>query len=719
MNNPMKLNDWNIKKFISFVLLIQVLLILMAVSNFKIPLVNQIIGFIYLTFVPGFLIMRILKIHKLKNVETVLYSIGLSLFSLMIVGLFINTLYPVFGITKPLSPTSLLVTLIITTLILTAISFLRDKNFNYSHSIDLNDLITPMNLLFCLLPFIAIIGSYFVNFYNNNVFLIVLVILISLIPLLITFTNLIPKRSYPFIIFIISISLVFSQSLISMYIWGADIHVEHYLSSLFQNLGYWDSNLPLISYNGMLSIVMLLPIYSNIMGLDITWIEKIIYPFFLALIPVGLFTVFKSQTNSKIAFLACFYFMAVFTFYTELLYTQRQILSEFFFVLFLMVLFTYKKSDITKSILTIAFISSIALSHYSVTYLLIVALILSWILGRSIDLLPLNIKKRLDFKETANGTPLSVGISLTLIILFITLSLGWYMYNSIQAFNSIVSIINNIISNFASDFLNPDVSQGIFYATKKTATINHSITKYLYLISQFFIALGILSLFQRNGKMNFSKGYVTLALVYFAYCIGSVVVPYFAGALDTIRLFQITLIFLAPFVVIGALTAFKITVKIFKCDWNSKRKESSLKITALFLTVFLLFNSGLIYEITNDPVPSSISLSSDKINYPIFNQREVAAAQWWAKVKNNRHIYADFYRYLLLGGFKWDQAAPFPDIENNKNFMLRNTDVYIFVGTWNIENQKVIFFSKKTMTLTEITKNKSKIFDDGGASIWY
>jgi len=68
-----------------------------------IPLLRQIIGFIYLTFIPGFLILKCFKINGKKIVEDVLYSVGLSLSFLMFTGVLINFLYPLVGISKPIS----------------------------------------------------------------------------------------------------------------------------------------------------------------------------------------------------------------------------------------------------------------------------------------------------------------------------------------------------------------------------------------------------------------------------------------------------------------------------------------------------------------------------------------------------------------------------------------------------------------------------------------
>ena len=113
LNNSFQMNDWEIKKFLKVIFTIQLAMwgvIGLDATGLQIPILREFIGFIYLTFVPGIIILRILKLHKLGNIETLLYSVGLSIASLMFTGLFMNTVYPLFGISGPISITPLIIT---------------------------------------------------------------------------------------------------------------------------------------------------------------------------------------------------------------------------------------------------------------------------------------------------------------------------------------------------------------------------------------------------------------------------------------------------------------------------------------------------------------------------------------------------------------------------------------------------------------------------------
>ena len=67
--NPLQMNDWPFKKFIIVVAVIQTSLTATILMNFigiNIPFLRDVLGFIYLTFIPGVIILRILKLHEMR-----------------------------------------------------------------------------------------------------------------------------------------------------------------------------------------------------------------------------------------------------------------------------------------------------------------------------------------------------------------------------------------------------------------------------------------------------------------------------------------------------------------------------------------------------------------------------------------------------------------------------------------------------------------------------
>ena len=162
--NPLKMNDWEINKFLKVIFTIQVSvlgIILMDGLGVYIPILRQIIPVIYLLFVPGILILRIIRVHKISSSEVLLYSVGLSIASIMLIGFFINLIYPLIRISNPISLLPLIITVSIFVVVLSFLSYLRDKDFSNPDFINFKDLLSPYVLFLFLIPFYNFILQFF------------------------------------------------------------------------------------------------------------------------------------------------------------------------------------------------------------------------------------------------------------------------------------------------------------------------------------------------------------------------------------------------------------------------------------------------------------------------------------------------------------------------------------------------------------------------------
>ncbi len=375
LNNPLQLNDWKFGRFITLIIIIQISILVLVgldIMGIDIPVVNQLAGFIYLTFIPGFLVLRVLKIHKVGSVKSLLFAVGLSIASIMFLGFLMNMILPLLGISRPLSTIPLAVVLCVYVVFLSIICYIRDRDFESPDMIDTSELFSPVFLFLALIPFLAIFGSLATNFYHSNLISMLLIVLIGAVLLLVAF-NRIPERWYRFTVWVTAISLLYVSSLVSLLVWGWDIQNEYYLANLILNHSYWNYMLP-DAYNSMLSIVMVAPLYHVFTGVDLDHVFKLVYPFLFSLVPLGLYKIYKTQTdNSKIAFLAVFLFMSFNTFYIELLSLSREMTAELFMVLLLLLIFD-RKYKINRLAMMLVFVMSLVVSHYSLTYFIIAAL---------------------------------------------------------------------------------------------------------------------------------------------------------------------------------------------------------------------------------------------------------------------------------------------------------------------------------------------------------
>ncbi|WP_321423218.1 DUF2206 domain-containing protein [uncultured Methanobacterium sp.] len=733
--NPCK---WEKNRFLKlFLVLESIFLVLIGLSYIGVDIfvLRQLIPFFFITFFPGVIILRILKLTHLGIPKTVIYAFGLSMTFLMLIGLLMNTLYPFLGINTPLSNTSLIITLTISITLMALIDYFRqDNNFNkYPNSIyTFKDLIkdfdNPQMLFLLLLPIMAITGTYLVNLYQNTGLLLILYVSICLVVILTVFDKY-PKKFYPLIIFIVSLSILFSLSLISPNLWGWDIHFEYHLANMVQNNSIWNPSIA-IDYNSMLSVTILPTILSNICKLNLVWVFKIIYPFLFALVPLGMYILFKPQTNHKIAFLCCFFFISFSVFDTGMLALARQEIGEIFLVLILISIFD--ESDyLRKIVLSLIFGFSLVISHYTLTFLFVFLMMIP-------ALILLNIFYSQKFQKITKS-PFVIDFSdltilaLVIIILF-TSALVWYGFTSNSFYLKMISdIANKIMSSFLSSFLNPNYAQGLSLLTHQPISTLRYIGKILQLTTQAFMSVGILLTVIKFRETKFKLEYVVLSIFAFIMLLAAIAVPNFASSVNTSRVYQIAMIFLAPFAIIGGCIIIEYAFKMVNKYNSPQHRELPLKIVSIFLIIFFLFDTGFVYAVTND-YGTSIALSQNDMNSTdldkqitlynalnMFNQ-DIISVKWLNQYSNvNSTIYVDYISSHPLISYGKNLQVYYNDRLKNNTIVKKNE--YVYLGypnrVGNIMMDSISFDTPtKTSTLTPKLKKLSFVYDNGASSIY-
>ncbi len=709
----LSINKLELKKFLGLVLLIQIIilgLVGMDLLGFPIPILREFFGFIYLLIIPGLLLLRIFNINETSIPEHLLYSVGLSLSTLMFLGLLLNQLFSHF---HPLDSTFLLLTLTILVLGLSLICYLKERNslntYQKPYKMNIEIFKNPISLILILLPFISILSTYLMNYYNQNLLSLFLICLICLIVIYITLKSSIPNYIYYLAIFSISISLLYNTTLITNYIWGGDIQYEYYLSNLVLKNSFWDQSTP-IGINGMLSIVMLAPIFSKVMNLNLIWVFKLVYPTVFSLLPVALFSIYKKQFGNKTAFLSTFFFMSFVVFYVEMMQLARQQIAELFLVLLILLMLNSELNNVKRSLLFVIFGLSIIISHYGLSYLFVIFLGL-------VTLISIFVNRNNFNKYFSNLTKNELtNFSVTFIILFIVSALTWYLYvSSASNFNALLQVSNNVIINL-TDLFNPVTSQGSDLILTQSTSLLHKSSKYIQLIAQILITIGILVTIFTSKKNNINSNYLKFSMAAFFILVLSIVLPFFASALNVTRIYHIALIFLAPFLIVGVKQIFNFIITHFKRLSDYRIFKNPFIILSLFVVIFFLFNNGFIYQVTQDQ-PTSFSFNKN-IDTPEFQQEDVLGADWILYHQYNKTIYADDGRYQIFGGL----GLPF----NFKDILDVSPNSLIYLGTYNTKNQMIgilIFNStipKKIYTPVNIvTNSKSQLYDNGGSEIFY
>ena len=730
ISNPLEMNDWDIRKFFTVIITLYVLFIGIFFLNklgLKIPVIEELIAIINLLFVPGILILRTLKLHKLGSLKTFLLTIGSSLSIIMAIGFFSNLILLQFTKT-PLTNTNLTISLFIILIFLSITTYIRDKNYSNPSFIQTSDLNSPFFYLPTLLFFLVIIGTYLMNHWSLNYLNIIGILMIPLFFLAVVFDK-ISNKFYSYVLFIISISMLYHNSLISNYIWGFDIMMEYKLANSIIAQSFWDYTIPL-TINAMLSTTILGPFIVKITNINLIWTYKIIFPFIFSLVPLGLYEIFKNQTSEKIAFLSSFIFISFYAFFIEMFQLPRQQIAEFFLVLIL-ILVLEKQTNRRMKFLLLIFTLSLVVSHYATSYIVISIFLLAWLILKTFGYNLKNLNKfsfltnqfkKMNFPKGKENSKLN----LNYMVIFIIMAVVWYIFISSSInYNIFINISNHIITNLMSDFLSPSSTQSIHLVSRSGGLIQH-IETFLYLAIQFCIFIGLASIFLKFKKFNFKVEYMAIAYVTFFIAIAGAVVPNLGSTLNVSRLFHITLIVLSPFCVIGGIFLSQKFLRI-------KNSSKALKVFSLFIIIFFLFNSKVIYEITDNNAPSP-GLNKN-YDYSLFNDREVSGINWLLKYKEKKlyddippengtkryretYFYADGYRILLLASVGIDfQRIP-------SNFKSIPKESYIFLGTKNIKEKSILFSEPPFISYYKssnglVSNLNKKIYDNGGSEIFY
>ncbi len=731
IDNPLKLNDWDIKKFLKVVVAIQLVvlgLVGLGVIGLEIPFITQAVGFIYLTFIPGIVLLRLFKIHRLSTVETLLYSVGLSVAFLLFTGLMMNFLYPLIGISRPISTVPVIITVSAMILIMCFLSYIRDKDFSHPVPIDFKEILSPPVLLLLLLPVLSILGAQLVNFYHTSILLMALIVLIVLIVVLIAFDKFIPRKLYPLAVVAIALALLYHRSLISAYLMGPDIPIEYYLSKLVEMNSRWDSTLPSIAYNSLLSITILPVMFHHFLGMDEAWVFKIVYPLIYSLVPLGLYRAFHVQIGAKIACLSAFFFMAYHTFFTTMTFLAREQIGELFLVLLMLMMVDRKLGGVKRAALAMVFGASLIASHYTVSYFYMAGLLLAY------PLLLLFVR----------GNRFS--ITGTSVMLYLVLILSWYMYtaNSVT-FGVLVAqgerVWNGVFTElFNQEAMNPFLLKAV--GLQLPSSFWHGVGYWLYRVTVLFIVVGFIQLMLRRKERRFRPEFMAFLAVCMGWLFLSLIVPYLSAALDTSRLYHLALLFLAPLFIMGGETIFGGIRRLFH---RYPLKPSTLAIRLTILIVFVpyfLFSTGFAFEVVGD-YPSSIPLGMERmrngddtmkvlLNDFYIHEQEVASAEWLSITRDSTlPVYVNGAvsgRVLIAYGMMYgdlrelDRSSYKDDASYTYLRYLNVADGLMTEIEFNPWRTTALKYTVTIYPATEIyplLQSRNKIYSNGGSQIYY
>lgn len=412
--------------------------------------------------------------------------------------------------------------------------------------------------------------------------------------------------------------------------------------------------------------------------------------------------------------------MSFYAFFLVMPSLPRQEIAELFIVLIMLLLVIKNISMTKKSLLFMIFMSSLIVSHYGTTYIFLFYLILVCI--------------GLMLIKATNTT-----ISPNKILFSCVLVLSWYIYiSSSSVFSSLAHIIDNVYSTvfnemFSSSALDPDIAKGFGVGITELDFL-HAMGHFWMIVTEVLIFVGLFYSIIKYKKMKFNIEYFLFSLTNMLFIFMSIILPYFASSLLMYRIYQITLLFLSPFCIIGVeaiLKAIFVTLKHHIDFVQFKDVKSMLLI--IILIPYFLFNTGFIYEISENPSSYDLNLNpidkNKNINYyskwsyftavPIPIQ-DVFACQWITDKIDSNPVYVDELRKSEITGYGMiiNTRQLTPNTQNNRVVYLGYHNIMNGVATY-LDPQKV--HSGIQYNITEMNpplETRNRIYTNNG-SVFY
>jgi uncharacterized membrane protein len=331
---------------------------------------------------PGFLLLRALRIPGLVITDFPAMVPCASITVLLFTGLTLDLLGPLVGISAPLRTVPIFVSLEVVCVVLLFVG--RNVAPNVEVPLTLQN---PISLAYPLvLPFIAILGAQRLNNGDSNkVALAATVLCIAVLFLVIFYASRLTDSLLMMILFSAGLALMYSYSLRGDLVYGFDISTEYQVLTETVNTGIWHVTHYNDAYGAMLSLTIMPTEMHFLSGLSALMIFKLVYPVIGAIFPPAVYVVSRRVLSRTWSFIAAAIIIAQSGFMQEFPALARQEVGLAMFAALVAVMLYRPPRRATQFGLIVLLALSMVVSHYSTTYVAITvfgaAIILQWIVS--------------------------------------------------------------------------------------------------------------------------------------------------------------------------------------------------------------------------------------------------------------------------------------------------------------------------------------------------
>lgn len=430
---------------------------LVVLSNTS-PVFRTAISLPFILIYPGYLIFRLIAGYQRRRInwDIAAYSLGLSVIFLMVIGFLINEVGLMFHNLQPLSLLPIAATIaLMTTILGWAASFRRpDYELSLPKPKHLGVIISGL----CL-PILAVGGATTLNNGGSNVLALIALGLAAIYFLIICWKNRDDHWVYPYVLYVLSLTLLLGTSMRGWNITGHDVMQEYQVFQLTASHSAWHMHFYQDAYNACLSITILPTVIQRVTGIADQYVYKFVTQLIFAMLAPILYLSLRRYVPAVMAFLAGFVYITFPTFLTDMAMLNRQEVAFICLGLALLVGLDSSMKRQTRSILGFIFLFGMVLSHYSTSYVMLGILLIVSLIRLCISIVQrLRSRPSLEKRSLMPIFPGTV-IAATLLMLIAWNTLATQTSNNISA--TIVGILPNlpkIISTIGTPSTHPKLS---------------------------------------------------------------------------------------------------------------------------------------------------------------------------------------------------------------------------------------------------------------------
>ncbi|HUD11230.1 MAG TPA: DUF2206 domain-containing protein [Candidatus Saccharimonadia bacterium] len=703
---------------------------------------------------PGFLAQLAVRRKATFDLNSFIYTVGLSLFFWLMGGLAINSLLPLMGLNRPLQLAFILPLYALGVTALGTIAYLRNPHVTHDvQRIRFNGMTKFATGLALLFPVMSVLGSTTLNNGGNGLITIAMLIMMcAYVVFLATGIQRIHRNVYPVAIFGISLALLLMYSMRSWHVLGWDIHNEVRVLNATMAMSQWKmSTYPTNAYNACLSITILPTILARLFHMSGEYVFKFLYQVIFAIVPVAIYATARRFLMPALALLASILFTAQTWFFELMPALARQEIALMYFALFLLAITDQAIQARYRRLLLYVFAAGIVLSHYSSAYVWLIlcalAYIMLWIVrlfSKSARLAPRGLTWPLvlfgaaliflwEGPVTNSAGPVGTTINKLGPQLAQTFSPGVIedaikdaiLGPTIANGTSLAGAYSSAVSSrpgTAAQYYSPAVA-GAYKPIAVTTTsdarnyLPAAVSSAVHLfgtvvkavVSNLMTALGVLLLalyfVRRNHKSNLdfiafcAAGYTLIVLI--------LMVPYLQVVYNLTRLgLQIFIMLVIP-ATAALWVAFRRSVRF------------GLPAIALITALMLAYQSGLLDQFTGGLKRLTLDQPPATFDTYYVHASEVYSAQWLARNRlPHIPVYADSVADLRLESYaniEADNESIFPETIPINSYVYLSYD-NVVLGAASVEvNSNTVSYNTPTKFLSQ---NKDLIYSSGTSEIY-